>query len=93
MTSPFPGRDHAKHMGELRRGERRWDVYLESEPTEDRASVRGRIHFVAPGDQRTSGWIFLEGGEQEVRERFGEFSAVELWHFLEALEPRSGNAG
>lgn len=88
MTNPFPGRDHSRHMGELRRGERRWDVYLESEPTEDRASVRGRIHFVAPGDQRTTGWIFLEAGAQEISERFGEFSAVELWHFLEALEPR-----
>src|SRR5690348_18317151 len=67
MTNPFPGRDHSRHMGELRRGERRWDVYLESEPTEDRASVRGRIHFVAPGDQRTTGWIFLEAGAQEIR--------------------------
>ena len=88
MTNPFPGRDHALHMGELRRGDRRWDVYLEAEATEDRASVRGRIHFVAPGDQRMTGWIFLESGEGEIRDRFGEFSAVELWHFLEALEPR-----
>jgi len=88
MTNPFPGRDHSRHMGELRRGERRWDVYLETEPTEDRASVRGRIHFVAPGDQRSTGWIFLEPGAQEITDRFGEFSAVELWHFLEALQPR-----
>ncbi|HWZ27724.1 MAG TPA: hypothetical protein VNX15_04135 [Gemmatimonadales bacterium] len=93
MTNPFPGREQARHMGELRRGERRWDVYLESEPAGDRSSVRGRIHFVAPGDHRTTGWIFLELGEREVRERFGEFSAVELWHFLEALEPRGSVAG
>ena len=95
MTNPFPGRDHSRHMGELKRGERRWDVYLEAEATDERTAVRGRIHFVAPGggDHRTTGWIFLEGGEQEVRDRFGEFSAVELWHFLESLEPRGGVAG
>jgi len=91
MTIPFAGRDRARHMGELRRGERRWDVYLESEPG-DGSSVRGRIHFVAPGDHRTTGWIFLETGEREIRDRFGEFSAVELWHFLEALEPGAGGA-
>ena len=89
MTTPFAGREHARHMGELRRGERRWDVYLEAESTGERSAVRGRIHFVAPGDHRTTGWIFLETGEPEIRDRFGEFSAVELWHFLEALEPGS----
>jgi len=79
-------------MGELRRGERRWDVYLEAEGT-GAGTVRGRIHFMAPGDHRATGWIFLEPGEREVRDRFGEFSAVELWHFLEALEPGSASTG
>ena len=31
-------------------------------------------------------WIFLELTEREIQERFGEFSAIELWHFLEALQ-------
>jgi hypothetical protein len=28
----------------------------------------------------------LEPTERDIHERFGEFSAVELWHFLEALD-------
>jgi hypothetical protein len=47
--------------------------------------MRGRIHFVAPNDHRATGWVFLEREERDIQERFGEFSAVELWHFLEAL--------
>lgn len=73
-------------MGELKRGERRWDVYLETQTDAELRAVRGRIHFIAPNDQRCTGWVFLEQQEQDIRERFGEFSAVELWHFLEALE-------
>ncbi len=30
--------------------------------------------------------VRLERQERDIQERFGEFSAVELWHFLEALE-------
>ena len=28
----------------------------------------------------------MERHERDIQDRFGEFSAVELWHFLEALE-------
>jgi hypothetical protein len=47
--------------------------------------VRGRLHFLNADRRRTTGWIFLEVSEREVLDRFGEFSPVELWHFLEAL--------
>jgi len=36
--------------------------------------------------RRTTSWIFLEWSEREIQDRFGEFSAVELWHFVEALD-------
>jgi len=48
--------------------------------------VRGRVHFVTAERRRTTGWIFLEPSERDIQERFGEFSAVELWHFVEALD-------
>lgn len=85
MSVPFPGQDQARHMGELRSGDRRWDVFLETQPDAELAAIRGRIHFVAPNDHRVTGWVFLERAEQDIRVRFGEFSAVELWHFLQAL--------
>lgn len=72
-------------MGELKSGDKRWDVFLETQPDAELAAIRGRIHFVAPNDHRTTSWVFLERAEQDIRERFGEFSAVELWHFLQAL--------
>jgi hypothetical protein len=50
----------------------------------------GRLHFLSRDRHYETGWIFLEGGEDEIRERFGEFSAVELWHFLESLSGSSG---
>jgi hypothetical protein len=34
---------------------------------------------------KVTGWIFLEWQEKDIQERFGEFSAVELLHFVEAL--------
>jgi len=40
--------------------------------------VSGQLHKV-------TGWIFLEWKEKDIQERFGEFSAVELLHFVEAL--------
>ncbi|HXF95293.1 MAG TPA: hypothetical protein VNI61_04255 [Gemmatimonadales bacterium] len=86
MTLPFPGADRAKHMGELRRGDQHWDVYLECQPDADLGAVRGRLHFVAQRRHRVTGWIFLEWQEREIQDRFGEFSAVELWHFVEAVE-------
>jgi hypothetical protein len=88
MSLPFAGADRAKHMGELRRGDQRWEVYLESKADTDTAGggpVRGRLHFVAAGRHRTTGWIFLEQEERDIHERFGEFSAVELWHFVSAI--------
>ena len=85
MSAAFPGQERAKHMGELKRGDRRWDVYLETQPDGELGAVRGRIHFVGPEQRLMTGWVFLEWSEPEVRERFGEFSAVELWHFLEGL--------
>ena len=85
MTAAFPGQDCAKHMGELKRGDERWDVYMEVQPDAELGAVRGRLHFVNGDHRRTTGWIFLELSEREAQERFGEFSAVELWHFVEAL--------
>jgi hypothetical protein len=86
MSQPFPGADRSKHMGELRRGDQHWDVYLESQPDATVEAVRGRLHFVAQGRHRVTGWIFLELQEREIHDRFGGFSAVELWHFVESLE-------
>ena len=88
MTVAFPGRERAKHMGELKRGDRRWDVYVETLPDGDLGAVRGRIHFVGAGQDRhrMTGWVFLEPTDRDIYERFGEFSAVELWHFLEGLD-------
>lgn len=87
MSVTFPGQDRSKHMGELKRGDQRWDVYLESQPDPELGAVRGRIHFVGGvGDvHRMTSWIFLEWQERDIQDRFGEFSAVELWHFLDAL--------
>ena len=85
MSLPFPGAERAKHMGELRRGGEHWDVYLEPQPDGELGAVRGRLHFVAEDQHRVTGWIFLEWHERDVQERFGEFSATELWQFLDAL--------
>ena len=90
MSSAFPGAERARHMGELKRGDDRWDVYLECQPDPSVGAVRGRLHFLSAGRHRETGWVFLELREEEVHVRFGEFSAVELWHFLESLEGASG---
>lgn len=73
-------------MGELRRGDRRWDVFMETRPDGELNAVRGRLHFVGATGHRVTSWIFLEAGERDIQDRFGDFSAVELWHFVEALE-------
>lgn len=86
MSAAFPGQERAKHMGELKRGDRRWDVYVETASDGELAAVRGRIHFVGQDRHRMTSWVFLERSERDVFERFGEFSAVELWHFLEGLD-------
>src|SRR2546421_8992022 len=94
MSAPFPGQERAKHMGELKRGDERWDVYIEMQPDVEvgGGAVRGRVHFVSGERRRTTSWIFLEWSEREIQDRFGEFSAVELWHFVAALdaEPACG---
>jgi hypothetical protein len=86
MSAPFPGPERAKHVGELKRGDQRWDVFVETQPDGPLNAVRGRVHFVGPDRHRVTSWIFLERSEKDIEERFGEFSAVELWHFVEALE-------
>src|SRR2546427_13096554 len=86
------GTEYGKHMGELKRGEQRWDVYLEGQPDTSLGAVRGRIHFVSGQLHKVTGWIFLEWQEKDVQERFGEVSAGEglcfvggflrlCWHF------------
>jgi hypothetical protein len=79
--------EYGKHMGELKRGEQRWDVYLEGQPDTSLGAVRGRIHFVGTGGQphKVTSWIFLEWKDKDIQDRFAEFSAVELLHFVEAL--------
>jgi hypothetical protein len=88
VSAAFPGHDRAKHMGELKRGDERWDVFLEIQPDPElrAGAVQGRLHFVSAERRRTTSWIFLEWSEREVQDRFGEFSAVELWHFVAALD-------
>ena len=77
----------AKHMGQLARGEVRWEVYLEVQADSPHSPVRGRVHFVAGERHRASAWIFLEWSEKEIRERFNDFSANELWSLVESLSP------
>ena len=86
MTSAFPGQERAKHMGELKRGDERWDVFVETQLDGEVGAVRGRLHFVSGEQHRMTTWILLELTEREIQERFGEFSAIELWHFLAALQ-------
>ena len=85
MSEAFPGQDQARHMGELKRGAQRWDVYLELQSDAELGAVRGRIHFVGDGTHKSTAWVFLEWREKDVLERFGEFSAVELLQFVEAV--------
>jgi hypothetical protein len=74
-----------RQMGELVRGEARWDVLLETVKDGNVGAMRGRIHFVTGNTHRVSGWIFLEWSEKETQERFAEFSAQELWNLLDSL--------
>jgi hypothetical protein len=75
-------------MGELQRGESRWDVLLESAPDTDVNAVRGRIHFVSGTIHRLSSWIFLEFSDKDLETRFAEFSAQDLWTLLNSLDER-----
>jgi hypothetical protein len=76
-------------MGELARGEQQWDVYLETRSAASAPgrfhTVSARLHFVAGGRRRSTGWIFIEASEQAVAQRFAAFSASELWHLVESL--------
>ncbi len=72
-------------MGELERGEDRWDVLLETVSDPTVGAIRGRIHFILGNLHRLSGWIFLEWSERDIETRFGEFSAQELWRLLDSL--------
>lgn len=78
----------ARQMGELVRGESRWNVLLESVPDPVVGAVRGRIHFISGDRHRLSTWIFLEWSEKDVDTRFAEFSAQELWTLLDSLAER-----
>jgi hypothetical protein len=75
----------ARDMGELARGEHRWTVLLETVKDPTVEAVRGRIHFVSGNRHRLSGWIFLEWADKDVEQRFGEFSAQEMWNLLDSL--------
>lgn len=75
----------ARQMGELIRGDSRWDVLLETVPDNEVRALRGRMHFVSGNLHRLSGWIFLEWSEKEIETRFTEFSAQELWNLLDSL--------
>ncbi len=75
----------ARQMGELQRGDSRWDVLIEFARDDEIGALRGRIHFVSGAVHRVSGWIFLEWSAKDIEARFGEFSAQELWNLLDSL--------
>ncbi|MFQ5549674.1 MAG: hypothetical protein ACE5FJ_00380 [Gemmatimonadales bacterium] len=76
----------ARQMGELERGEQRWDVLLEAARDAEVDAIRGRIHFVCGTEHRLSGWIFLEWSDREIEQRFSDFSAQELWNLLDSID-------
>ena len=87
-TPTFSWGQHATHMGQLRRGEARWEVFVEVQAdAADKKVRRGRVHFVAGERHRESAWIFLELTDRDVLERFNEFSDIELWSLLESPGP------
>jgi hypothetical protein len=73
----------ARHLGELARSDRTWNVYLET--VTEGNSVAGRLHFVDGSHFRSTGWIFREWHERDVLARFHEFSPVELWSLVESV--------
>ncbi len=75
----------ARQMGELSRGENRWEVVLESARDPEVDALRGRIHYVSGNEHRWSAWIFLEWSQSEVESRFADFSAQELWNLLDSM--------
>lgn len=77
-----PAAPGAHHLGELARGGTTWQVFVETSPGNP---IKGRIHFMAETEQRSTGWIFIEATEQDLLRRFHDFSALELWRLLESL--------
>jgi len=73
----------ARHLGDLARGGATWRVFFETRL--DSKPAKARVHFVTNGEQRSTGWIFVEYSEQDLLRRFQEFSAIELWRLLESL--------
>ena len=47
--------------------------------------AQGRLHFVEGPRHKSTGWIFREWTEQDIVDRFSEFSPIELWKILESL--------
>ncbi len=87
-TSPrYPWLATALHLGQLARGGARWEVYLQAEPHPEIGAIRGRLHFLRDDRHRATAWVFLEWTEKEVVDRARQFSATELWSFLEGLAP------
>ena len=80
----------ARQMGELVRGDSRWDVVLESVLDPGVNGVRGRIHFVSGTVHRLTTWIFLEWSDGDVENRFSELASDSqmLWNLLGSLEER-----
>lgn len=85
---PPLGAIKARQMGELVRGDSRWNVLLEYVTDPSVEAIRGRIHFIAGNIHRLSGWIFLEWAEKDIEIRFAEFSPQELWNLLDSLGGR-----
>lgn len=78
----------ARQMGELVRGDSRWDVLLETVLDPEVGAIRGRIHFISSNVHRLSSWIFLEWSEPEIQGRFSEVFGArpqELWNLLDSL--------
>jgi hypothetical protein len=75
----------ARQMGELLRGENRWDVLIEFARDDEISGLRGRIHFVCGHTHRISAWIFLEWSAKDIETRFAEFSPQELSNLLDSL--------
>ncbi len=79
-----------RHLGDLARSDCTWRVYLESrlDPAggnRGRPCVLGRLHFVDEPRRLSTAWIFVGESEQEIVNRFSEFSPVELWRLVESL--------
>jgi len=85
-SSPrFPWLQTALHLGQLARGGARWEVYLQAEAHPDFGAIRGRLHFLSNDRHQATAWVFLEWTEKEVVDRARQFSATELWSFLEGV--------